>query len=250
MSQGKIIRFPLQAIGANTEPPKQDEIVDVKKIDNLQETQTDSAPEEEKVHSLKESELDAIKSKSFQDGVDKGKTEQLQHSQDQVDQISDALETIAKKLDNLEKTRENYIRQLSKEASVLSIEAAKKLMGEVSNVQEHRLLKFFEEVFNKVKSESSIIIKISSTAGQLIEEKLKEKINSLDIGQKVKIVTSPEFSEGQCEVDWELGKASLNPTELLENFQSFTHEKETKIIQDSNQSLKNSDKSDDIIANT
>lgn len=244
----KIIRFPLHNIGS-AEPKlesKPEEIVDVNKIETLEEEPV----KEEKTHTLNESELEKIKQTSFDSGLDQGRQENIAQNEEQSNRIAALLDDIKEKLQDLESMRQDHISQLSKEAATLSIEAAKKLMSEVSNIQEHRLLGFFEDVFEKIKSENNITIKIHKESAKLFEDKLQDKIATLRNSEQVKVEVCEQFTEGQCEIDWELGKARLDPNALLENFQDYTPKETTKIVEDGNQSLKNVDESDDIIANS
>lgn len=235
MSEAKVIRFPLRDVNiAKATAVK--EIVDSNSINELPELEQ---PPEPQIHSISNLELETIKKEAFAEGYNKGKTEVLIETEEKEDALSAKLVGIASRIEELDKIHLHSLTDLSKDAAHLAIQVAKKLMGEVSNIHEHRIFKFFDEVLDKIKSESNITIFLEATFAETISGKLKELISKKDIKSNIKITAGDGLAEGECIIDWDHGKAMLNPEALLKSLETDMQAKPEHHTEAQNQNLQN-----------
>ncbi len=243
MSEAKVIRFPLRDVNLQ-QPPITKEIIDSDTINSLQEE-----PQTETFTTISTAELEKIRSESFDAGVQEGATQAKAKFDSDSDLLTAKLTNLTEKINTLDKIHQDSLKELSKQAALLSIEVAKKMIGEVSNIQEHRLFKFFDEVFERVKNESNIAITLEAELGKSIADKLKSIIADKNIKTNVTISMSDKLAAGECQIDWEHGKAIFNPDEILNALDKEIKNNPismTNVVGLENQTLQNSSLSGDI----
>ncbi len=229
MSEAKIIRFPLKDVNLVKSAAVEKELVDINSINELPEIEK---PEE--IFSIPAKELETIKQKAFQEGYDKSQAEKTNEASQQETALSFKLSGVITKIEELDKIHYNSLKDLALESANLSIKIAQKLMGEVSNIQEHRIFRFFDEVLEKIKNESSITIYLEPTLAETLTPKINEMVSSKNIKSSVKVLPNDKLSDGQCTIDWNQGKAILNTENLLNLLQVETSTPQPDAIQNEN----------------
>ena len=228
MSEAKVIRFPLRDVTV-AKAAAVKEIVDSNSINELPDLEQ---PQEPQIHSISSLELETIKKEAFAEGYNKGKTEVSIETAEKEDTLSAKLIGITSRIEELDKIHLHSLTDLSKDAAHLAIQVAKKLMGEVSNIHEHRIFQFFDEILDKIKSESNITISLEATFAETIADKLKELIAKKDIKSNIKITAGDGLAEGECTIDWDHGKAMLNPEALLRSLETDMQIKQERNIEE------------------
>ncbi len=237
MSEAKVIRFPLKDVNVTSRTTvAEKEIVDSNTINALPEMQQP----ETTIISISTEEIELMKKESYEAGYKDGLTVASQSKEQAQDELTSRLSKLTSKIEEIDKVHFESLKDLSREAANLSIQVAKKLMGEVSNIQEHRLFTFFDDVFDKVKNESSIVISLEPELAKSVTEKLRELLKIKNIKSSVTIITSEQLSTGECHIDWNSGKAILNHEEILNSLEKEIKNKTSAIVTGlENQTLQN-----------
>jgi len=247
MTEAKIIRFPLQSMAVG-KPTEIKEIIDVEQLDNVA-IDEDAVQQEEDLASEEINNEAPEISKDYEAGYAEGLEEGKKIIAEQEEYRNEILNDINAKLISLDVQRMHYIHKITEEAGFLAIGLAKKMIGDVSHANEHRIMKFFDEVMSKIKDESKITIYVEKSCEKLIKDKLQEITVALSPATEVNVIVKENFASGKCEIDWDMGKATLDPQALMESFEKDFFLKEQKKEGDTNTPLKNTETSDDIEAN-
>ncbi len=236
MSEAKVIRFPLKDVNTSTRVASEKEIVDSNTINALPEIK----PQEKTFITIATEELELIKKESYESGHKDGLHTASLAAEQAQDELTARLANLTSKIEDIDKIHLDSLKELSREAAKLSIQVAKKLMGEVSNIQEHRLFTFFDDVFDKIKNESSIVISLETELAKSVSEKLKELLKIRNIKSAVTIITNDQLATGECHIDWNNGKAILNPEEILNTLeQEIKNKTSASVTGLENQTLQN-----------
>lgn len=237
MSEAKVIRFPLKDVNVTSRiAVAEKEIVDSNSINALPEMQQPEIT----IISISTEEIELMKRESYEAGYKDGLTSASQSKEQAQDELTSRLSKLTSKIEEIDKVHFESLKDLSREAANLSIQVAKKLMGEVSNIQEHRLFTFFDDVFDKIKNESSIVISLEPELAKSVTDKLRELLKIKNIKSSVTIITSEQLSADECHIDWNSGKAILNHEEILRSLEKEIKNKTSAIVSGlENQTLQN-----------
>lgn len=150
------------------------------------------------------------------DGINQGRKELFELNQ----QINDALNVIAPKMEELFKLYVDKVNNSTKETSTLALQIAKKIAGDALGespmaVIEPSVTKCLSFLFN----EPEVNIIINETLIEECNQRMEEIVSQSQFSGKVHILGSPNIGLGDCKIEWNNGGAEISANSRIKQIE-------------------------------
>ncbi|MFI4983773.1 MAG: hypothetical protein ACHP6I_01075 [Rickettsiales bacterium] len=203
MSSAQVIRLNLKDFKKVAETPVE-ETIDVQTMETL------TIQEEPKPQflSITDFDLDSIKKEAFDQGYKKAKAEAKVELEHALTANQEQLLLIEGRFSETTAMLSDELAMIEDEAAKLAYKLVGKLIYEESELMEKRIRGFFESVFQRLKDQGKIVIKmkpeIFTNYGKIIQELAQKHQLALE-------TVSSEDAEANVTVNWQHGHLEFIP---------------------------------------
>ncbi len=186
-------------------------------------------PEEEIIPTFSAEEVEAARQEGFSSGKDQGVSETLAGIEKNT---ADTLAVIAERVSGLINGQEIANREISDDASALSLAVARKIFP-VLNEQGalNEVTSTIQTMLARLIDEPRIQVKVNPAISDEITQRLAAVIDTNGVGQNLTIVADEAVLMGDCSIEWSNGTAERNVAALMHEIDDIIAQNSTANIE-------------------